>query len=157
MLRRELPPFRDLRDFIAYLDAEGQLTRVREPVSVVHEATEIHRRVLAAGGPAILFERPVRADGSTFDMPMLVNLFGTVERVAWGLGVAPASLSLLGEAMAELREPRPPQGLEDAWRKLPLARAALSMRPRETGSPPVQRTILTGSSVDLGRLPVATH
>ena len=47
MLRRELPPFRDLRDFVAHLDARGQLARVREPVSVVHEATEIHRRVLA--------------------------------------------------------------------------------------------------------------
>ena len=157
MLRRELPSFRDLRDFVSHLDAKGQLVRVREPVSVVHEATEIHRRVLAEGGPAIVFERPVRADGSPFDMPMLVNLFGTVERVAWGLGITPGSLPDLGEALAELREPHPPQGLDDIWRKLPLARAALSMRPRGTGSAPVQRRIATGASVDLTRLPVATH
>ena len=86
-------------------------------------------------------------------MPVLVNLFGTVERVAWGLGVRPAALSELGELLAELRQPRPPQGLGDALRRLPLARAALAMRPREASSPPAQRVVRRGAAVDLGALP----
>ena len=157
MLRRELPSFRNLRNFVAHLEARGQLARVHEPVSIVHEATEIHRWVLATGGPAILFDRPVRADGTVSDMPMLVNLFGTVERVAWGLGIGPTAPPELGEALAELREPHPPQALEEIRRKLPLARAALSMRPRKAGSAPVRRTVLTGAAIDLRRLPVATR
>ncbi|WP_422679878.1 UbiD family decarboxylase [Chelatococcus albus] len=153
-MHRHLPPFRQLRDFLAHLDAAGQLLRIREPVSVVHEMTEIHRRVLKAGGPALLFERPVKADGTPCDLPVLVNLFGTVERVAWGFGVAPEALPALGEALAELREPRPPRNLKDAWHKLPLARAALAMRPSEARGAPVQEVVLTGDAVDLGRLPV---
>lgn len=157
MLRRSLPAFRSLRDFAGHLEAHGQLARIREPVSVVHDMTEIHRRVLAGGGPALLFERPVGADGAACEMPVLVNLFGSVERVAWGLGIAPEELPALGEMLAELREPRPPQGLADAWRKLPLARAALSMRPRLVNGGSLQRTVLTGEAIDLARLPVQLH
>lgn len=152
MPRRDLPLFSDLRDFVAFLEARGQLARIREPVSVAHEITEIHRRVLQECGPALLFEQALQPDGRPAEMPVLVNLFGTVERVAWGLGVQPNSLRELGETLAELREPRPPQNLADAWSKIPLARAALSMRPKETGGG--QRTVLTGGDVDLGRLPV---
>jgi 4-hydroxy-3-polyprenylbenzoate decarboxylase len=87
-------------------------------------------------------------------MPMLVNLFGTVERVAWGLGVSPDALPQLGESLAELREPRPPEGLRDAWRKLPLARAALATRPRKESAAPSHRQVFVGDAIDLGRLPV---
>ena len=76
----------DLRDFMAELASAGLLARVAEPVSLVHEMTEIHRRVLAAKGPAILFERPVDASGRAMNHPVLVNLFGTPRRVAMGLG-----------------------------------------------------------------------
>jgi 4-hydroxy-3-polyprenylbenzoate decarboxylase len=151
--RRELPPFRDLRDFLVHLEGRGQLLRIRHPVSAVNEMTEIHRRVLLDHGPALLFEEVVKADGARSDMPVLVNLFGTVERVAWGLGVRPGSLPELGELLAELRQPRPPQGLGDALRKLPLARAALAMRPREAVNPPAQRVVRRGAAVDLGALP----
>lgn len=152
MPRRDLPLFSDLRDFVAFLEARGQLVRVREPVSVAHEITEIHRRVLQEHGPALLFEQVLRPDGQPAEMPVLVNVFGTFERVAWGLGVHPDRLRELGDALAELREPRPPQNLADAWGKIPLARAALSMRPKETAGG--KRTLLTAGAVDLGRLPV---
>ena len=56
MPRRDLPPFRDLRSFMSHLEREGRMVRIREPVSVVHEMTEIHRRTLRANGPALLFE-----------------------------------------------------------------------------------------------------
>lgn len=152
MPQRDLPLFSDLRDFMAFLDAKNQLVRISEPVSVGHEITEIHRRVLQADGPALLFERPIQPDGRPAEMPVLVNLFGTVERVAWGCGVHPEKLRGFGETLAELREPRPPQGLADAWSKIPLARAALAMRSKEVKS--TRRTILTEDSIDLGRLPV---
>ncbi|MCR4281433.1 MAG: UbiD family decarboxylase [Bauldia sp.] len=151
--RRELPLFRDLRDFVAHLEASDRLRRIHEPVSVVHEMTEIHRRVLRDGGPALLFEHAVRADGVRSEMPVLVNLFGTVERVAYGFGLEPESLPELGEELAELSRPQPPRSFTETWRKLPLVRAILSMRPKETTAPPVQRLVFTGEAIDLNRLP----
>ena len=73
--------YRSLRDFIAFLEAQGELVRVKTPVSTVLEMTEICTRLLAQGGPAVLFEHPVRADGERSSIPCLVNLFGTVRRV----------------------------------------------------------------------------
>lgn len=154
MAHRALPIFSDLRDFLAFLEERGQLARIREPVSVVHEITEIHRRVLKDNGPALLFEHAVLQNGQRAEMPVLVNLFGTVERVAWGLGVQPDDLRKLGTSLSELRDPRPPQNFADAWKKIPLARAALSMRPKETNGG--ARTVLMGETLDLGRLPVQT-
>ena len=78
--------FSSLRDFVAKLENAGRLVRVAEPVSTVLEMTEIQTRLLAEAGPAVLFENPVGADGAPCGMPVLVNLFGTVERVAWGMG-----------------------------------------------------------------------
>src|ERR1700754_4666620 len=78
-------PYRSLRDFIARLEKDGELVRVKEPVSTVLEMTEIQTRLLAEGGPAVLFEKPVKADGTPSDLPVLVNLFGTVKRVAMGV------------------------------------------------------------------------
>ncbi|MCL2713046.1 MAG: UbiD family decarboxylase [Alphaproteobacteria bacterium] len=152
-MQRDLPRFRELSDFLHFLDSRGQLRRIREKISVVHEMTEIHRRVLHDQGPALLFEQPIRPDGSPSTMPVLTNLFGTVERVAWGLGIEPGQLGELGELMAELRSPRPPRGLKDVLNKLPLARAALATRPRNRSSAPVQECIFRGPEVDLTRLP----
>ena len=89
--------YRSLREFIAKLEAAGELVRVKEPVSSVLEMTEIHRRLLAKGGPAVIFENVIRADGERSSMPCLINLFGTVKRVAmwpaWKLrGLRPSSL-----------------------------------------------------------------
>ena len=76
-MQRDVPRFRDLSDFLNFIEAKGQLRRIREPVSVVLEMTEIHRRVIGEHGPALLFERPIRADGHQSEMPLLTNLFGT--------------------------------------------------------------------------------
>ena len=79
--------YRSLREFMARLEREGRLVRVREPVSPVLEITEIQTRLLAERGPAVLFENVARRQ--RYDMPVLVNLFGTVERVAWGMNREP--------------------------------------------------------------------
>ena len=114
--------YRSLRDFIAKLEAAGELVRVAEPVSTVLEMTEICTRLLATGGPAVLFENPVRADGTPSPIPCLANLFGTVKRVAMGVtleGVERTTakeLREVGELLAFLRQPEPPRGLKEIGR-----------------------------------------
>src|SRR4051812_35806295 len=120
--------YRSLRDFIAKLETQGELVRVREPVSTVLEMTEIQRRVIAREGPAILFEKPVKADGTPSDIPVLVNLFGTVKRVAMGVTMGGVkrttsqSLREVGELLATLRQPEPPRSFGEALELLPLAK-----------------------------------
>ena len=112
--------YRSLRDFIAKLEATGELVRVREPVSTVLEMTEIQTRLLAKEGPAVIFEKPIKADGSQSDIPVLVNLFGTVKRVARGVTMGgverttAASLREVGELLAQLRQPEPPRSFGEA-------------------------------------------
>lgn len=154
--------YRSLRDFIATLEAAGELVRVKEPVSSVLEMTEICTRLLAEGGPAVLFENVLKADGTVSDMPCLANLFGTVKRVAMGvtLGGHPRTtgeeLREVGELLAFLRQPEPPRGIKGALELLPLAQTVLSMRPRTVKTAAVQQVVLKGDDIDLGRLPVQT-
>ena len=154
--------YRSLRDFIAQLERDGELVRVSEPVSTVLEMTEIATRLLKTGGPAVLFENPIRADGEKSDMPCLVNLFGTVKRVAMGvtLGGEPRTtageLREVGEILAFLRQPTPPKGLKGALDMLPLAQTVLSMRPNTVKKAPVQEVVWKGDQIDLSKLPVQT-
>ncbi len=151
-----LMPFESLRDFIALLERKDRLRRVREPVSPNLVMTEIQTRLLAEGGPAVLFENVVHDDGRKAEMPVLVNLFGTVERVAWGMDREPDRLREVGETMAFLRQPEPPASLREAWDNLPLLRSVMAMRPRKVSSAPCQDVVLTGQDIDLARLPVQT-
>jgi len=154
--------YHSLRDFIAALEAKGLLVRVGEPVSTVLEMTEICTRLVAAGGPAVLFERPVRADGEVSPIPCLANLFGTVERVAMGVtlggkeGAGPADLKAVGELLAFLRNPTPPRGIKEAWEMLPIARTIMGMQPKILAAGPVQEVVLEGDDIDLARLPIQT-
>ncbi|MEE8534480.1 MAG: UbiD family decarboxylase, partial [Kiloniellales bacterium] len=93
-------PYDSLRDFMSRLEREKRLIRVSAPISPELEITEIQTRLLAEGGPAVLFENPVRGDGRPYGMPVLANLFGTVERVAWGMGREPGQLREVGETLA---------------------------------------------------------
>ncbi len=144
--------YRDLRDFIAGLEREGQLKRIGVEVDPRLEMTEICDRVLKAGGPALLFEKP-----KNHAVPVLGNLFGTPQRVARGMGRdSVAALRELGQLLAQLKEPEPPKGLKDAWDKLPLLRQVLSMQPRLVRGPVCQEITWEGAAVDLARLPVQT-
>jgi 4-hydroxy-3-polyprenylbenzoate decarboxylase len=148
-------PYASLRDFIARLEASGRLVRVKEPVSPVLEMTEIQTRLLAEGGPAVLFEHVVGGAGK-YAMPVLVNLFGTVERVAWGMDREPHQLREVGETLAFLKQPEPPGGWREALEMLPLLKSAMAMRPRTQGSASCQEVVLTGADIDLGLLPIQT-
>jgi 4-hydroxy-3-polyprenylbenzoate decarboxylase len=143
---------RDLREFIARLEAQGELKRIAVPVDPCLEVTEVCDRVLRAGGPALLFEHP-----TGHAMPLLANLFGTVRRVALGLGrESVAELRELGELLAQLREPQPPRGFREAWQQVPIYKQALAMRPRRVGSGPCLDVVLEGDDVDLAALPIQT-
>jgi len=142
--------YRDLRDFIAQLETMGELKRIAVEVDPKFEMTEIADRVLRAGGPALLFEKP---RGGT--MPVLANLFGPVKRVALGMGEDdPARLREVGQLLAYLKEPEPPKGLRDAWDKWPVLKQVLNMAPKEVKSAPCQEIVWEGADVDLARLPI---
>lgn len=142
--------YRDLRDFIAQLEARGALKRIAVEVDPRLEMTEIADRVLRAGGPALLFEKP-----KGYSIPVLANLFGTVERVALGMGEEdPARLREVGKLLAYLKEPEPPKGLRDAWEKWPVLKQVLNMAPKEVRNAPCQDIVWEGTDVDLARLPI---
>ncbi|MCW8861225.1 MAG: UbiD family decarboxylase, partial [Rhodospirillales bacterium] len=149
-------PFSSLRDFMDRLENEGRLVRVTQPVSPVLEMTEIQTRLLDEGGPAVLFENVVRDDGTPYGIPVLVNLFGTVERVAWGMEREPAQLREIGETLAFLRQPEPPGGWREAMEMLPLLKTVMSMKPKTVGKAPCQEVVLQGDDIDLSQLPIQT-
>lgn len=147
--------YRDLRDFIAQLERAGELKRLKVPVSTDLEMTEISDRVLRAGGPALLFEQATH-NGAQSSMPVLTNLFGTPQRVAWGMGAEEVSaLRETGELLASLREPEPPRGLRSALATVSMLKNALwDMSPKTVKNAPCQEIVLEGDDVDLNQIPL---
>jgi 4-hydroxy-3-polyprenylbenzoate decarboxylase len=155
--------YRDLRDFIAQLEAAGDLKRVSASVDPKLEMTALCDRALRAQGPALLFEHPAGSfHGPNGEIiPVLGNLFGTPERVARAMGAETAdwraSLRAIGELLAFLREPAPPKSLVDAWRNTrPVLMKVLDMAPKVRSGGPCQEVLWTGDEVDLARLPIQT-
>src|ERR1700761_5407318 len=149
-------PYSSLRDFMDRLETAGRLVRVEAQVSPYLEMTEIQTRLLAERGPAALFVNVTRGPGGTYSMPMLVNLFGTVERVALGMDREPHQLREVGETLAFLKQPEPPGGWREALEMLPLLKTVLAMKPKSVASAPCQEIVLKGSDIDLSHLPIQT-
>ncbi|CAI8881140.1 4-hydroxy-3-polyprenylbenzoate decarboxylase [Methylocaldum szegediense] len=144
--------YRDLREFILYLEAIGELKRITVEIDPNLEMTEICDRTLKAGGPALLFERPTGSD-----IRVLANLFGTPKRVALGMGQESVeALREIGKLLAFLKEPEPPKGMRDMFDKLPLFKQVLNMPTKEVKSAPCQEIVYAGADVDLGRYPIQT-
>lgn len=144
---RSLPPFPDLRAFLAFAEARGDLARIAAPVSLRHEMTAVQLAALRRGGPILRFDAH---DGPA--VPVIGNLFGTRDRVAAGLGLTPDQIPAFGDLLASLRSPSPPRGMRDAWSRWPMLRAALSARPTVLRHAPGQQDDLPG----LDALPVQT-
>jgi 4-hydroxy-3-polyprenylbenzoate decarboxylase len=145
--------YQDLRDFIAQLEKLGELRRVAVEVDPRLEMTEICDRVLKAGGPAVLFEKPKR-----HSIPVLTNLFGTPRRVALGMGAdSVQALRDIGKLLAFLKEPEPPKGFKDVIERwIPIGRQVMHMAPKDVSGAPCQQVVWEGKDVDLARLPVQT-
>jgi 4-hydroxy-3-polyprenylbenzoate decarboxylase len=144
--------YADLRDFLGGLESRQALRRVTETVSPAFEMTAISDKVLRNGGPALLFESP-----TGYATPVLTNLFGSPERIALGMGAADvAGLRTIGELLASLKEPQPPQGMRDAGRLLQMAKALWDMKPARVARPVCRQVVVERDDVDLGRLPVQT-
>ncbi len=154
---RDLPPFPNLRSFLDWCAKTDQLLVITDPVSVSHQMSAVHRAVLEQGGPVLRFDHPVLGNGAKSAAPVVVNLFGSPERVAAGLGISLDRVADLGAFLAALRTATPPEGLRDALSRWPMLKAALATRPKITGSAPVQEEVLEGTNVDLSTLPIQTH
>ncbi len=141
--------YKDLRDFIALLEDRGELKRVTAPVSWDLEIAEVCDRVVKSGGPALLFENV-----QGYDIPVLINIFGTERRMAWALGaerldeLAERVQGLLGLMQA------PPQGLREKLRTLWQLKELASYQPRVVRSGPCQEVVLEGDQIDLLRFPI---
>ncbi len=146
--------YKDLRSFIDMLEKNGDLYRISTPIKTDLEMTEIQTRLLAHNGPCILFEKPVMPDGSISDIPVLVNLFGTVERVAKAMHCTNDGLREIGEMLAFLRQPDPPDSLKETISMLPIAKNLLNMRAKTVRSACVHEVIETGSDINLYNLPI---
>lgn len=142
--------FKDLRAFIDHLESIGELKRITYPVNPNQQITEIADRVLRAGGPALLFENPIG-----YDMPILVNLFGTAKRVALGMGQDDVdALRSVGKLLSFLKEPEPPKSFTDALAKVPVFKQVLYMPVKTLRKAPCQDIIWHGADVDLDKIPV---
>ncbi len=153
--------YKSLREFITKLEADGELVRVSEPVSTNLEMTEIGRRLVETG-PAVLFENVIKEDGTKSDMPVLINLFSKIKRVALGVTMgniertSATQLREVGELLASLRQPEPPKGMKDALSKLPIVKTAMTMKPKTVKRAPCQEVVLQGNKASLDVLPIQT-
>jgi 4-hydroxy-3-polyprenylbenzoate decarboxylase len=142
-------PARDLREWIALLEREGELVRVSAEVDPHLEVTEIVDRTVRAGGPAILFEKPKGAEHA-----LLINQFGTERRMCLAFGVD--SLDEIADRLGEILELQPPEGLAAKVRGLRTLKSIADSRPKVVRRGASQEIVLRGDDVDLGRLPVQT-
>jgi 4-hydroxy-3-polyprenylbenzoate decarboxylase len=139
-------PYTDLKDFLAAVEAAGELHRVAVPVDPTLEISEIVTRTVRSRGPALLFERPTRGE-----MPLAINVFGTDHRMAMALGVA--DVNEIGARIGDLIRPELPvgwAGIRDGLGKLMQLK---SVPPKRVRTAPCQQVVYQGADVDLNRLP----
>lgn len=172
--------YRDFQHFLEVLESKGELRRIGEPVSPVLEITEVADRVMKAGGPALLFERPTGpahrlgtpnprsavmgepsihapADGPLveYPMPVAINTMGSRKRMS--LALSCDDFEEHADRIRGLLEPVIPKGPIDALRQLPrLFKEIKTVPPKEVGSGICQEVVIQGDGVDLTKLPILT-
>ena len=137
--------FKNLRDFIRALEERDWLRRIKTEVSPQLEITEIYERVVKRAGPALLFER---VSGS--DFPVVINLFGTPQRMALALGAE--SLEQVAQRFEELANLSPPESWWDKARILPRIFELAKIPPKMVRSAPCQEVVM--SEPDLSKFPI---
>lgn len=147
--------FVDLPEFLNFLSKRGHLKRINEPVRASLEITEISRRILHNGGPALLFENVIKDDGTKSSVPVITNLYAHIDRISMGLGLQDkAGLKNLGELLAFLRQPEPPASLRQVFSILPQLKRVLAMSPKMVSNAPCQEVVI--NDPDLNLLPIQT-
>ncbi|MFZ3071620.1 MAG: UbiD family decarboxylase, partial [Thermodesulfobacteriota bacterium] len=141
--------FYDLREFIETLKQKGLLKVIRPEVDPALEISEIIDRLVKKGGPAVMFEKV-----KGYDMPVVANLYGTRYRVNLGLETDEEELKKVGEFIAFLQRPKPPEGIWEALKNIPLFSSILTLGPKTLWSGPCQEVILTGDDADLSKFPI---
>ncbi len=144
------PGATDLRDFLSLLEKRGQLKKIRRPVDPDLELAAISDRVMGRGGPGLLFENVI---GSK--TPVAINLLGTIERVAWSMGLESADeLEELGEKLAILQQPKPPKDLKETFVLGGLLWDLIKAKPDYDLMPPCQQEVIEREDVNLDELPL---
>ncbi len=140
--------FRDTREFVSFLEEKGELRRVKTSVSCELEITELADRAVKSGGPALFFEN---VEG--YDMPVVIGLFGTHQRMAWALGVD--HLDELTERVRKILAlaQGPPSGLVGKARALGDLVGMVRTQPKTVTKAPCQEEVVTGDEVDVNALP----
>ncbi|MEQ1632393.1 MAG: UbiD family decarboxylase [Planctomycetota bacterium] len=138
------PPLLDLRAFLALLEREGELQRIDTEVDPDLEAAEVHRRVIAAGGPALMFRN---VKGSPW--PAVTNLFGTARRVELAFGKDPQKLV---QRLADAPHTMLPPSLGKLWQQRDLIGSLLKVGRRRVARPPLAECVDTPPR--LSRLPL---
>jgi 4-hydroxy-3-polyprenylbenzoate decarboxylase len=143
---------RNLRSFLDQLELRGQLKRIKALVDPDLEIAEISNRLLQSGGPALMFEN---VKGS--NIPVVVNLLGTVERVCWAMDMENQSeLEELGIKLGKLQSPKPPKKISQAIDFGKILFDVVKSRPQKVlfGNAPCQEIVFTDDRVDLDILPL---
>ncbi|OGV98317.1 MAG: menaquinone biosynthesis decarboxylase [Nitrospinae bacterium RIFCSPLOWO2_02_FULL_39_110] len=151
--------YNSLRDFLARLESEGELIRIKEKVSPILEVTEITDRICKSsdGGKAILFENvdgsDPRLNNSGTGVPVLINTFGSKKRMAMALGVN--DVEEVARDIQELIELKPPQNLIEKIKFLPRLFEISHYPPKIiTGKATCHEVVLTGDEIDLFKFPI---
>ena len=141
--------FSDLREFMALLEERGLLKRVSVEVDPFLEITEIVDRLVKSGGCAVLFENV-----KGYDVPVLANLFGSMERICLAFGVD--DLDDVGRRIEELLRFDVPGGLRGGLRMLSRLREFAGFKPRIVKTGPCKEVVLRGGDASLDRFPILT-
>ncbi|AFZ83474.1 3-octaprenyl-4-hydroxybenzoate carboxy-lyase 1 [Candidatus Kinetoplastibacterium blastocrithidii (ex Strigomonas culicis)] len=131
------------------------MKRINAQICSNLEITEISSRVIAKKGPALLFENILHNDKKS-SMPVLTNLFGTVDRISLGIDSSSIkSLTDVGEILASLREPEAPNSIRDAFSKISMLKAALwDMNPKIINNAPCQEIVIEQNDINLFDIPI---
>ena len=135
--------FNDINEFVTVLEKERMLARIIEPVSPDLEIAAVTDRVSKSpgGGPALLFQNP-----TGYDMPVAINLFGSMRRMCMALGVD--SLDELGQQIEELTTPKLPSGIFEAMKMLPMVSRLKDVLPKTVSDGPCQEVVRTNGTLD---------
>ncbi|MCX6375443.1 MAG: menaquinone biosynthesis decarboxylase [Armatimonadetes bacterium] len=138
--------YKDLQEFVRILDKHGQLKRISSPVSPELEITEIADRVMKSGGPALLFEKP-----PGHDIPVLINMMGSKERMALALGVS--DVEEIATEITDLLRVEVPDGIIGKLSMRPKYGRLATYAPRTVKSGVCQEVVRTDDA-SLDELPI---